>query len=220
MNKNVKICCVVLGETLEDFLKNLEEVQKVSDFVELRVDYIKNLTLNNLDIIRKNTTKENIFTCRSVEEGGKFEGSRDELLEIINRANELNFDHIDVEISKLKYINFTNKNSKIIGSYHNFKETPDFEELKNIYNEIFSYEVVDVVKMATNVVEDLDNINLVKLILGRKGDIIALGMGEKGKITRIITPLLGSYLTFASVGDNKSASGQISLDELKNMYNM
>ena len=65
---------------------------------------------------------------------------------------------------------------------------------------------------------DEDNINLSKLLINRKTEMIVLGMGTKGKITRIITPFLGGYLTFASVGKNKSASGQYSLSELKTIF--
>ena len=62
----LKICSVVIGESLEEFLDNLRKVQEVSNFVELRVDYIKDLSIEYLDIIKKQTLKENIFTCRSI----------------------------------------------------------------------------------------------------------------------------------------------------------
>lgn len=214
----IKICTVVIGNNLENFLINLKEVQKVADFIELRVDYIENLLINDLEKIRKNTYKENIFTCRSIEEGGKFKGNNEELIKIINEANNLKFNHIDIEISKLKYFNFEIKNSKIIGSYHNFIKTPNFEELEKIYDKIISYKIVDIAKIATMVNENDDNIKLVKLLLNKKTDIIVLGMSEIGKITRIISPLLGGYLTFASLDENISAQGQISLNELKNIF--
>ncbi len=218
--KNIRVCCTVTGENLEEFLKNLEETQTICQFVELRVDYIKNLKLNDLDIIKKNTTVKNIFTCRSVEEGGKFEGTTDELLNIINKANDLKFDHIDIEISKLEYIKFKKKNSKIIGSYHNFKETPDFEELSEICENILSYKIVDIPKIATYANCNEDMLTLIKLILlfREKTEIIIIGMGEKGSGTRIIGPMLGTYLTFAYIGDNKTAPGQVSLDEIKEFY--
>lgn len=214
----IKICSVVIGESLEEFLDNLYKVQEISNFVELRVDYIKDLSIEHLDIIKKQTIKENIFTCRSVNEGGKFTGNKEELKSIIYRANELQFNHIDIEISMLENINFDNKNCKIIGSYHNFNNTPSYNELLNIYENIKQYDFVDIVKIATNVVNDNDNIELVKLLISKDEDIIVLGMGEKGKITRIISPLLGGYLTFASVDNNISASGQISLNDLIKIY--
>lgn len=218
--KNVRVCCTVVGENLEEFLKNLEETQKICSFVELRVDYIKNLKLSDLDIIRKNTTVKSIFTCRSVEEGGKFKGSTEELLEIINKANDLKFEHIDIEISKLEYIKFNKKNAKIIGSYHNFKKTPKLEQLYKICENMSSYEVVDILKVATYVNCDDDMLTITRLILAfrKKNEIIAIGMGEKGRGTRITGPLLGTYLSFAYVGDNKTAPGQVTLDEFKDFY--
>lgn len=213
----MKICTVVIGNTLNEFLDNLKEIQKVSNFVELRVDYIKNLSLKDIEIIRKNTFVESIFTCRTIDAGGNFKGNIGELLEIIKVANTLKFEHIDVEVELLKYINF-NKNSKIIGSYHNFDMTPKYDDLLLIYDSIKKYDIVDIVKIATMVLNDDDNINLVKLLIKKKNSII-LGMGEKGKIIRIVAPLLGGYLTFASINkDNISANGQLMLEEFKQLY--
>lgn len=222
MKKDVKICTVVTGKNLEEFLNNLKKVQKVSDFIELRVDYIEDLKLEDLDIIKKNTIKENIFTCRSLEEGGLFKGSTEELLQIIYRAIELEFNHIDIEVSKLDLINISKckENVKIIGSYHNFKETPNLNNLNDIVKKIADYDFVSIAKLATMSNNSEDTINLTKLLINNPADkdLIVLGMGEEGKITRIISPLLGGYLTFASLGECKSASGQINLDELKKIY--
>ena len=212
----IKICSVVIGNTLDEFLKNLEKVQKISKFIELRADYINNLNLNDLKIIRKNIFVENIFTCRSIKEGGKFTGSKNKLLNIIKFANELEFEHIDIEKDLLNDIDF-DKKCKIIGSYHNFNKTPNYRELINIYNSIKKFTFVDIVKIATMVVNDNDNIKLTRLLINSK-NVIVLGMGEKGKITRVISPLLGGYLTFASVDNNISAPGQITLNELKQIY--
>lgn len=212
----VRICTVVIGKTLEEFLKNLEKVQKVADLIELRVDYIENLRVGNLKIIKENTYRKSIFTCRTKESGGNYEGN--EFFDIIYTANVLGFDYIDIELSKLSNIKFNKINSEIIGSYHNFKETPSYEDLYKIYEEIISHNFVNIAKIATNVLKDSDNINLVKLILHKKTDIIVIGMGEKGKTTRIISPLIGGYLTFASFEDCVSANGQLSLSELKDIF--
>lgn len=222
IKKYIKICTVVAGKNLEEFLINLKEIQKVSNFVELRVDYIEDLKLDDLDIIRRNTVKENIFTCRSVEEGGLFKGSTKELMQIIYKAFELGFGHIDVEISKLSLMDSLklDKSVKVVGSYHNFKKTPNFKELTNIVKKIADYDFVSIVKLATMSNNSEDTINLTKLLINNptSKDLIVLGMGKEGKITRIISPLLGGYLTFASLGGCKTASGQINLDELKDIY--
>ena len=44
-------------------------------------------------------------------------------------------------------------------------------------------------------------------------------MGAVGRMTRILGPLLGSYLTYAATPWGESASGQIQIEELKKVYN-
>lgn len=218
----IKICTSVIGNTLEEFLKNLKKVQKISDFIELRVDYIKNLKLNDLNIIRKKTIKESIFTCRTAEEGGLFSGDKKELFEIIYYAINLGFEHVDVEISKLKFIDSSKckKSVKVIGSYHNFKETPTLKSLNTIVKKIASYNFVDIVKIATFVNTTDDTIVLTKLLLNKpiKKKMIVVGMGERSKVVRTVSPLFGGYLTFAYVGKNKTANGQMELKKLQKIY--
>jgi 3-dehydroquinate dehydratase-1 len=48
--------------------------------------------------------------------------------------------------------------------------------------------------------------------------MIVLGMGHLGKLSRVISPLLGAYLTFASL-NTPTAPGQLSLQELQIKYN-
>jgi 3-dehydroquinate dehydratase-1 len=46
--------------------------------------------------------------------------------------------------------------------------------------------------------------------------IIAVSMGDAGKISRVVAPLLGAYLTYASLRKGKeSAPGQLSFEEVK-----
>src|SRR3989338_2103945 len=49
---------------------------------------------------------------------------------------------------------------------------------------------------------------------------IVIGMGEFGKMTRILGPMLGSYLTYASTPYGESAPGQIDINELKEIYKL
>ena len=49
--------------------------------------------------------------------------------------------------------------------------------------------------------------------------LIAISMGEKGKITRVLGPLLGSYLTFAAIATGKeSAPGQMTVKDLRDIF--
>lgn len=204
--KKIKMCTPVIGKTLKEFLKNLDQVQEVSGMVELRVDKIKNLSERDLHLIRKKTIKKSIFTCRKKE--------------MILKAMNLGFDYIDIELSLISNLNLPKQEkTKIILSFHDFKKTPNIQELTSTVTHMRKYNV-EIIKIATMVDSDQDIKNLLQTLLIKKKNekMIVVGMGEKGKITRILGPLLGSFLTYASTSFGKSAPGQLEISELKKIY--
>lgn len=219
--KNIKICAVVIGKNLDQFLYNLENVQKIVDFVELRVDTIKNLKLDDIVLIRKKTKKTSIFTCRIKNEGGEFVSDEKEHLKIIKKAFDLNFDFFDIEYSSFidkKIIIPEDKKNKIIVSYHNFLKTPSLKELQKLVFLMKNYGKI--IKIATFVKNSFDNLKLFNLMINKKKDEkrIIIGMGKKGKITRIFGPFLGNYFTYGSTKFGASAPGQIDIISLKKIY--
>lgn len=104
--------------------------------------------------------------------------------------------------------------SKIILSFHDFKKTPSLNILLNIVKKNFALGA-DIVKIATFINHFEENVvlfELTKRISGQGKKIIALGMGEKGKISRIGTPLLGGYLTYMAYDEkHRTAPGQMVL---------
>ena len=202
----IKICVPVIGKTLNEFLKNLTQVQAIADMVELRVDEIKNLKKIDLQLIRKKTIKVAILTSKKTE--------------IIIKALNLKFDYVDVDLSQISSLKLTNKEkNRIILSFHNFEKTPNMNELIVIVNNMRKFKT-GVIKIATVVRNDEDLGNLFRLILAKKkrDNLIVVGMGRKGKITRVLGPILGSFLTFASTPFGKTAPGQIDLNKMQNIY--
>ena len=217
---NITICTPVTGKTLEEFLKNLEQIQTISDFIELRVDTIEGLTPKDIDIIKSNTTKKTNFISRAKDEGGNWKGKDSDRLLIIEKAATAGFDYIDVELSTLKDHEINRpEDTKLIVSYHNFDETPKYWKLTGVINEMQKHEP-DLIKIATTVKKDDDNQTLFRLLVDRPGEEewIIIGMGEKGKITRIMAPIMGGHLTFASTKFGETAPGQIDIEELKSLY--
>ncbi|PIQ72406.1 hypothetical protein COS31_00620 [Candidatus Roizmanbacteria bacterium CG02_land_8_20_14_3_00_36_15] len=204
----IKICTVVTGSNLKKFLKNLDKIQEVSEMIELRVDKIKNLREKDLQLIRKNTIKEAIFTSR--------------IKKIILKAFDLEFDFVDIDFSLITNFDLSkSRKTKIIVSFHDFEKTPSLILLKNIKKKMKQFQP-DVMKFATMVNSGADIVNLFKLLLNKSNneEIIVIGMGEKGKITRVLGPLLGSFLMYASTPYGKTASGQIDIMELKKIYQL
>ena len=80
----------------------------------------------------------------------------------------------------------------------------------------------DVVKIVTFAQSWEDNLNVLALIpyaTARGQKITAFCMGEKGKMSRVMAPLLGAAWTYASLStDRVSAPGQITVREMRRIW--
>src|SRR3989338_3715767 len=218
-----EICIPITAKTVEGAIADLKEAEKLADLVELRIDFIKNIDENKLKRLLKSKKKKIIVTCRPKSLCGNFDGNEKERIDLLRKAIELGSDYIDIEIESdkgiiKKMIEDKNK-SKIIISHHNFKKTPSLKELNNKYNEIKKLNS-DLIKIVTTANSINDNFAVFEL-LKNKNDLIAFCMGLRGQISRILAPKYGSRITFASLKEGKgSASGQISIEDMKNAYNI
>ncbi len=205
--KKIKICTPVFGKTLNEFLKNLTQVQEISEMVELRVDSL-NLTKKDLILISKRIRKETILTSRNKE--------------IITNSLNLGFDFIDIDLSMINDLKLSkNDKSKIIVSFHDHEKTPRIDRLKLLVDQMRKFGA-GVIKIATVVNSDQDVKNLFQILVDKKENekMIIIGMGKSGRVTRIFGPLLGSFLTFASTKFGESAPGQIDIEKMKNIYKL
>ncbi len=199
--------CVSLGKTSQDKIKNISEE---SDLVELRLD------LNDFDIPEIEeifgSSDNLIATCRS----GKSDSERKiSMMTAIKSGAK----YVDLDLFSDKRIvdelmkEARNKNCKIILSYHNYKKTPPKEELELICKDLFGAGA-DIAKIACMVHSRSDLLKLLSLYKEKK-DLIAVGMGALGKITRVAGYFLGAPIVYSSYGNSKTASGQMDYKELK-----
>ena len=194
--------------------------EPLADFLELRLDLMKDYDLGAL---LQAATKPCIVTNRTKREGGQFAGTEEERVNILKKAMDAGAEYVDIETSTpkelLKPFLESDHKSKIILSYHNFTDTP--EELEHLYK-IMCEMPADVIKIVTYARDITNNLAVFKLIYRAKKDdkkIIALCMGERGEISRILSPLLGGFLTFGSLETGKeSAPGQITAVKLRDIY--
>ena len=219
MKLTPKICLVVTGQTINQFLINLKLAQTQADLIELRVDFIQNLSSKHLELIKKLTFKTAILTCRSQDESGHFQDNEANRLNLIKTADSLGFDFIDLELKTLQNHPIKLEQTQLITSYHNFNTTPSLKKLKALLSQMDSSKPT-IKKIATMVKSSQHLKLLFELLTTKKPDsnLIVIGMGETGKLARLFSPLLGGYLTYASFKDNKSALGQIDIKELKLFY--
>ena len=100
---------------------------------------------------------------------------------------------------------------QVILSYHNYDLTPPLNHLKEIISDCF-VSGADICKVACQALSQADAARLLSLYDQPQIEpetLIAFGMGEIGKITRIAGPLLAAPFTYAAFSDGmKTAQGQ------------
>ena len=213
------ICVPITARSIEDTISELSLASKNADIdiIELRLDYISVMEDAEicLEKILKSKTKPIIVTNRPKREGGNFDGSEKDRLRLLQKAIELGADYVDVEFDSVRQIT-RRDSSKLIVSYHNFKETP--HNINKIYEDIFQCKP-DIAKVVTYANDITDNVRIFELLKIANVPTISFCMGEFGQISRILTRRFGGLLTFASLKKGKeSAPGQLTVDELSNIY--
>ena len=108
---------------------------------------------------------------------------------------------------------------KAILSYHDFHGTPSAGELRKIADRCFG-NGADIAKISCMADSAEDNARLLGLLDYGK-PLIVLGMGENGRLARIVAPLLGSEFTYASLeAGSETAPGQMDMLEVKRLMEL
>ncbi len=219
--KNIPAIAVVLKD--EDVLSFSKEELNGADLIELRVDMfqdtenIENIT-KIFDLAQRKYDLPLLCTVRLPKEGGRKEiKNRLSIYEaVLPFCSFFDIEIFCEEVSLLKEL--TRKaNLSLIGSYHNFEYTPKLDELETVFD-IGKKLGIDIIKVATMVNDKKDLETLLLLTLKHKEDkIIVLGMGHKGIPSRIINPVFGSLITYASLNE-ASAPGQLSLNDVFRIF--
>jgi 3-dehydroquinate dehydratase-1 len=200
--------CVSLAEKDPDVC--LEILEKV-EMAEIRIDLAE---LSDKDIIKIfSARKKLIATCRP----GKY--SLSERIQKLKLSIESGATFVDIEYEseddfRNAMIEFAHdRQCDVIISYHNYEITPELDELEKIMNKCFELGA-DIAKIATLIKVNRDNSKILSLYKA-PGRLIAIGMGELGKISRIVAPFLGAEFTYASLTEESiTAPGQISYKRL------
>jgi 3-dehydroquinate dehydratase I len=218
------ICVSVAEPTAELCL----EVLKGLDFAEVRIDAM-HTTIEDMErIFSKPLTliatfmpvNTAVMTDRFVD--------YDTRKKFLMAAIEAGAKYVDIEIQsdsayRKELIEKAKLNDcKVIISFHDFYSTPEKGNLEEIIDLCFN-KGADIAKIACKVNSERDNLRLLGLLNNDnyQGRTIVIGMGIKGRITRVAAPLLGSPFTFASLSKGKeTAEGQIEKDMLQKIMRL
>jgi 3-dehydroquinate dehydratase type I len=214
--KKVAICASVVNNDI----RTIKAVEPLVELFEIRIDLIG----NNWQNIARQIKKPWIACNRMQTEGGSWQEGEARRKEELLKAIQLGANIVDIELATPnlgKIVPLVKKQAKCLLSYHDLEQTPSIENLKRIVKRqlVAGADICKVVTFAQNVE---DNLTIIKLIQEFTGvSIIAFAMGSMGLSSRILSPLIGGYITYAAIDkDTQSAPGQITVDELYNLYQM
>lgn len=210
-----RICVPIISES-----QIITSVEPLVDFFEVRIDLIG----KSWRKIAAQLKKPWIACNRRIEEGGKWQGSEDKRIKEVVSALEIGADFIDLELGTTaveKTVKEIKGRAQLIISYHNLKETPPIDRLRQIViNQIAVG--ADICKVVTTANSIRDNVEVLQLMAHFPDiKIISFAMGMAGQISRVMSPLVGGFLTWASTEEgSESAEGQMAVGDLTNIYRM
>ena len=215
------ICIPIMAKATAEAVEKIAKANPLADVLELRLDVMDSFRL--ADMVQA-ASKPVIVTYRSKKEGGHGPADDETQARHLFKAIETEVDYVDMEyrmpLELRRQILQNRRKSKIIVSVHILDNTPPQEELEEIFKNLTRTEA-DIVKIVTRAQRPVDNLRVMDLIpraMGMNLKIIALCMGEKGRVSRIASLLFGGYLTFASLDQGEeSADGQIPVKEMREM---
>ena len=208
------ICVPIIEKTYKTVIQAAKNsFEAGADLVEFRIDAMDHPNPDDVLNIIKDINHPLIATNRKIDEGGFFKGSESERTEILLTAAKY-ADIIDIELeTDLDHMNKVIKASKsTIISYHDFKKTPPLDFLLDVVSR--ERKLGDIAKFAV-MPKNISDTLVVLNVLSQVEKTVGIAMGDIGKYTRVVAPLFGSPITFASL-DNISAPGQLDIQTTKN----
>jgi 3-dehydroquinate dehydratase type I len=182
---------------------------------EIRLDAMPQVTKTQVQRIFA-APGQHVATCRP----GCFDDERRH--ELLLAAIEAGASFVDVELdgpSDLHAAILTAAGSagcRVIVSFHDFAATPPLPDLTAIRRRCLEAGG-DLAKLACQVRSRRDAARLLGLLDG-DGRTIVVGMGLRGRLVRVVAPLLGSPIAYAAPAEGRStAPGQLARAELERL---
>ncbi|MBS3904272.1 MAG: type I 3-dehydroquinate dehydratase [Simkania sp.] len=197
---------VLTGPTIKEALEQMQKALPWVDGVEWRLDLFSSLEMEEVGAAVEQWPKWTVFTFR-----GASKKTTEQWL-------TLQPDFFDIDFREgshwVKEIIEAFSNTKIILSWHDFDKTPDdLEFLFNKMQRIPAYAY----KIAAKAHSVVDAFRMLVFVHTHER-VIGISMGEEGQASRILGPIVGNVLDYASLGNADPALGQIEVMELCTVY--
>jgi 3-dehydroquinate dehydratase/shikimate dehydrogenase len=217
--------CIALG--LPDVPRLLEHARREAEagenFLEFRLDYLPDPMAGVRalgDFLQEYPTCTILATCRRHQNHGKFNGSVEQQLKILEAAIEQGARAIDIEIETAELVQARcialRARAHVIVSWHHWETTPPLDPVLRRMQKVPAdvYKIVSTARKPT----DMGRI-LAASRLSPKVPLVTLAMGEVGFPSRVLSTAMGAIFTYASPARFQgTAAGQINARQLRSLY--
>jgi 3-dehydroquinate dehydratase type I len=198
----------------------LQAVEPDVDLFELRIDLIG----SGWRELAAHLGKRWIACNRRAEEGGGWQGSEADRTAELLSAVAAGASIVDIELATPEVAEVVRRvkgRADCLLSYHNLKETPAPEMMKDIVRRQLDAGA-DICKLVTTARNVADNMAVLRLPADFPGKrVVSFAMGDLGNISRVLGPLAGGDFTYASLKEGReSAPGQLTVQQLRSIYGM
>jgi 3-dehydroquinate dehydratase I len=218
-----KICVSIAASDLEQLKIQIKQAFNFgADYVEIRFDFLNLSDLEEALSIANAVNKKAVYTLRSPEQGGQFEGNTFERITWLEKLSSSKPMLLDVELYTIKCNNnladyLKENNTSVLISWHDFEKTPSNAQLTNLLYEMRKYS--QNVKVVTTAQKTEDSLGLLELYENTLGiNLIAFAMGEAGVLSRLLCVIIGNApFTYASL-EKAIAPGQLTIKQMRKLY--
>jgi 3-dehydroquinate dehydratase type I len=220
-----RICVSILPKNDIGSLNLIEKAEKAqANLIEVRLD---NLDVSyKLSDLSASTRIPLIATNKLQSEKGFFTGTELQRQQTLLKAAKNGFEYVDVDLSSPKHKETINQlkqsGVKPIVSYHKFDGVLNVSVMERILDEEIASgaSICKIVTTAKQVEDNLPALSFVSFA-SNKAELICFCMGEHGKISRLLSPVFGAFLTYASLEKgSETAAGQMNINEMRTAYGL
>ena len=221
-----KVCVALTGTTPDALLQKATKALEDSNFLEFRLDYLADPS-RALPALKTFLADHGILTaiatCRRSSDGGKFQGTLLEELEILIQAAHAGCQIVDLPLESAEALpaadfeRLRETGAAILLSHHDFSLTKDLEQIAERARKLRP----DFIKIVPTAKHLSDNLLLIRFLerMADSTNIVGICMGDAGIISRVLGVRAGSAFTFASANEgDETAPGQISARALRETY--
>ncbi|HNY40324.1 MAG TPA: shikimate dehydrogenase [Bryobacteraceae bacterium] len=225
LRKHLPKICIALGQS--DPVRLLElarhEASCGERFLEFRLDYLSAPAQGAAligDFLKQYPECSILATCRRHQNHGRFNGSIEQQLAVLEQAIANGARAVDVEIESaelaLSGVRELASHATLVVSYHNYEGTPAMEPVLRRILKV----PADAYKIVTTARKPSDNLRLLALAKSApKSPLILLAMSETGFPSRVLSLAGGGLYTYAAPTLSEgTAAGQVCARSLRQLY--